>query len=216
MPNLIPMIDLGLYVAATLVNLAITVLPIFKVGYRFSIRALTIDTALTENLLLSQPRFGRTIGFLERQVYLYALFINGLGLITAVVVFKAFAEWLKPPEAAKSAAPAPQAADIPAPQAADIPAPQAATKPDGDGQNDILARFYAYTIGNLLSILWAIIIFEVCRRVAASGATLTIDYLLAFGAIFVMGSTVATVAGRLQPPSTGAASTARDGGGEGA
>ncbi len=205
MSNAIPMIDLGLYLAATLVNLAITVLPIFKVGYRASIRALTIDTALTENLLLSQPRFGRTIGFLERQVYLYALFINGLGLITAVVVFKAFAEWLKPPEAAKPGTPAPQAANAPAPQAANAPAPQAATKSDSDGQNDILARFYAYTIGNLLSILWAIIIFEACRRVSASGATMTTGYLLAIAAIFVMGSAVATIAGRLQPP--------RDGGG---
>lgn len=166
---------LAAYAIATALNLAITVLPIFQRSFLLSIRALEADTEASREALLKRPRFGRSIGFLERQIYLYALSAKGLDLITAVVVFKAFAEWIKPNVQ---------------------PGKTAATD---DSQKMLLARFYAYTIGNLLSILWAIAIHEASGPLATLLPVLSLGTALALAAILGLAMTVAATAHGAKP-----------------
>ncbi len=82
--------------------------------------------------------FTRVIGAIERQIYLYALFtgIAG-GTISAVLLFKAFFAWVE-------------------------------TKQDDPKPADrllSLARYYGYAIANFVSLLAAIVLFEVLRFV---------------------------------------------------
>lgn len=158
---------LAAYAIGTALNLAITVLPIFRQSFLLSIKALEADTEASRDALLKRPRFGRSIGFLERQIYLYALLIDGLDLITAVVVFKAFAEWIKPD------------------------AQPGTTAGSDDSQKMLLARFYAYTIGNLLSILWAIAIHEASGPLATLMPALSLGTALALAAIIGFAALVA-------------------------
>ena len=90
---------------------------------------------------------GRIVGLVERELYLYALIFPMHGLITAVLLFKAFSGWLK---------------------LGDTPA-----APDSQGGLSsielmglqTLVRYYSYAIGNFVSLAWAIFIFEGVRAV---------------------------------------------------
>jgi len=78
---------------------------------------------------------GEIIGFVEREIYLYALVSQGTNagnLIAGVLMFKGFTAWL--------------------------------TLKSPDGSDKLtLARFYSYTIGNFLSLLWAFFFYEFAR-----------------------------------------------------
>lgn len=166
MPDPAQVFDVSRYAIATVANVAITITPVFWWTFQLSIAWLSADTSLPKAVLLKRPRTGRTIGFLERQIFLYALFASVFDLITAVIVFKAFAEWIKPA------------------------APERSRIAHDNAQRTILSRFYAYTIGNLLSILWALAIFEVCRRID------TTPYALALASIVGAAAFVAAIAQR--------------------
>jgi hypothetical protein len=85
---------------------------------------------------------GQVIGFLEKEVYLYALIAQIQPLIGTVLVFKGFTGWLRA---------------------------ECATN---DQQNEVtLVRFYNYAIGNLISLLWAIGIFEFLHWLMRSSET---------------------------------------------
>lgn len=110
-----------------------------------------IEAAIAEDRedLGAKRPIGRIMGVIERQIYLYALISPIHGLITAILLFKAFSGWLK-------------LGDMP-----DIKAEQT----DGAKENvesefkglKTLARYYSYTIGNFMSLAWAVFIFEGMR-----------------------------------------------------
>ena len=90
---------------------------------------------------------GRIVGMVERELYFYALIYPMHGLITAVLLFKAFSGWLK---------------------LGDTP-----VTPDSQGVLSsvelmglqTLVRYYSYAIGNFVSLAWAILMFEGIRIV---------------------------------------------------
>jgi hypothetical protein len=86
---------------------------------------------------LSQSHpIGRVIGFLECELYLYGLLTSQAGIISGVLLFKAFSGWLGTPAEAD--------------------------------QVKTLARFCAYAIGNFVSLLSAVVIFEGLHMVMRS------------------------------------------------
>jgi hypothetical protein len=88
---------------------------------------------------------GRIVGMVERELYFYALIYPMHGMITAVLLFKAFSGWLK---------------------LGDPPPTTAPTNVLGSQELkglQTLARYYSYAIGNFLSLAWALLIFEVIR-----------------------------------------------------
>lgn len=87
-----------------------------------------------DDLVGRQP-LGKVVGFLEVELYMYAMIANVPSLIGAVLLFKAFSGWLTT---------------------------QATGTPEAKSMRT-LARFYSYAIGNFLSLLWALLIFEVLR-----------------------------------------------------
>jgi len=88
---------------------------------------------------------GRVVGIIERELYLYGLILPIHGLITAVLLFKAFSAWLE----------------------RDDPQETSAKVLDSPGFKDVakLAKYYSYAIGNFISLAWAIVIFEAIRLV---------------------------------------------------
>ena len=89
---------------------------------------------------------GRVVGVIERELYLYALIFPIHGLITAVLLFKAFSGWLE-----LSGSPEKTGGEI-----------LGSAELAGLGT---LSKYYSYAIGNFLSLIWAILIFEVIRAV---------------------------------------------------
>jgi hypothetical protein len=84
--------------------------------------------------LTETPPFGAIVGFIERQLYLYALFTKTPDIIAAVLMFKAFSGWIAGEALRKTA----------------------------EKDLKVLARFYVYAIGNFVSLLWAVLIFQLC------------------------------------------------------
>ena len=89
---------------------------------------------------------GKVVGMVERELYFYALIYPMHGLITAVLLFKAFSGWLKLGD----------------------PSPAATPTTAVLGSQELmglqtLSRYYSYAIGNFLSLAWALLIFEVIR-----------------------------------------------------
>jgi hypothetical protein len=74
--------------------------------------------------------FGGTVGWVERQLYLYALSYGVVQILQAVVVFKGFAGWVTVGVTDKS------------------------------HSSKVLSHFYGYTIGNLISLALAIAFYE--------------------------------------------------------
>jgi len=91
---------------------------------------------------------GKVVGVIEREIYLYALLTPIHGLITAVLLFKAFSGWLRLGDTS-----------------------------NGDDKDQLLeetgkaetkglrtlARYYSYAIGNFISVAWALLMFEGIR-----------------------------------------------------
>jgi hypothetical protein len=88
---------------------------------------------------------GKVVGFVERELYFYALILPVHGLITAVLLFKAFSGWLK-------------LADTP-----DLPASKGVLSSSELMGLQTLVRYYSYAMGNFVSLAWAILIFEGLR-----------------------------------------------------
>ncbi|MFN7992843.1 MAG: hypothetical protein U0Q18_04545 [Bryobacteraceae bacterium] len=108
--------------------------------------------------------FGSTIGLFERELYLYALVFNVQAIITGVLVFKGFNAWLQAESKAGSAGEKPDAAaNVPSiPPAAGTalaPSDAAALAP----RDEMLAHYYGYTIGNLVSIAFALALFHMAK-----------------------------------------------------
>jgi hypothetical protein len=82
---------------------------------------------------------GQIIGTIETTLYLYAFVTQIHGLITAVILFKAFSGWLSPK------------------------AEDAATEIHN---LRTLTRYYTYALGNLISLLSSILLFEIASCVA--------------------------------------------------
>ncbi len=81
--------------------------------------------------------FGREVGMIERQLYLYALLANLSALFSGVLLFKAFFAWIDVKQ----------------------------EKPSDEERYMSLARYYGYAIANFLSVLWSLLIFEVVKLV---------------------------------------------------
>ena len=96
------------------------------------------ENDICDELIKSTDRSpnGRTIGTLESIYYLYVLFAQVPALISAVFLFKAFTGWI----GGKSR---------------DVDA--------GMDSQQTLVRFYTYAVGNMMSLLWSIAIFEIVR-----------------------------------------------------
>lgn len=101
-----------------------------------------------EDLGAKRP-IGRIVGVLERQIYLYALMSPIHGLITAVLLFKAFSGWLK-------------LGDMPDAKTEQTDDSKANLESEFKGLKT-LARYYSYAIGNFMSLAWAVLIFEGMR-----------------------------------------------------
>lgn len=87
---------------------------------------------------MRQPNepLGKVVGFLEGELYLYAMFTQVHAFISAVLLFKAFSGWLV--------------------THADVTNPEVQS-------TKTLTRFYSYAIGNFISLLWALVVFEGLR-----------------------------------------------------
>lgn len=87
----------------------------------------------------SKPPFGKIIGFLERELYLYALVAGITDLLVGVLAFKGFTSWLlaKPDET------------------------------NSGKSHSMLGRFYSYALGNFISLAFALAIFEILRQAIA-------------------------------------------------
>ena len=136
---------LALFVSTFLLNVSGTI----SKSISFAIRQMAKEAKragrheIHEELLASaeaQPS-GRIVGLLETTLYLYALVTQIHGLITAVILFKAFSGWLSP-------------------------------KPGQPGKETqsprTLARYYTYALGNLMSLLWSIVLFEFARYLVSN------------------------------------------------
>jgi hypothetical protein len=90
--------------------------------------------------LISREPFGKSLGFIEMVLYFYTLQSGLSGLTAAVLLFKAFTGWIGINGEDSSQ--------------------EVAAK--------TLARFYSYAIGNFISLLWAIFLFELIKTVGPS------------------------------------------------
>jgi hypothetical protein len=121
-----------------------------------------------EDLGAKRP-IGRIVGVIERQIYLYALFSPIHGMITAVLLFKAFSGWLKLGDPLDKSG-----------HEADLKV---------NGETEIkglrtLARYYSYAIGNFMSLAWALLIFEGLRAALQMSSQLKAILLMDGGSIF--------------------------------
>jgi len=103
-------------------------------------------TQYIKDVLGARRPFGRIVGAIERQVYLYASVANIETLFSAILLFKAFFAWLE----IKQKNPVKEGQLL---------------SSDQGVQQLSLAKYYGYAIGNLLSLVWALIIFEVVRGI---------------------------------------------------
>jgi hypothetical protein len=99
-------------------------------------------------------RWARDVGCIERWIFVYALMNKDfMGLLTAVVIFKAFFNWLVPGARARLRRPTPAAAD-----AAGLQDPTATPHHLGDAANTTSELdYHAYLLGASLSLLVALV-----------------------------------------------------------
>lgn len=88
-----------------------------------------------ESELIGREPLGKSLGFIEMIIYLYSLEASMSGLTGAILLFKAFTGWLG------------------------TPSPNS----DQEASTRTLARYYSYAIGNFISLLWTIFVFEFIR-----------------------------------------------------
>jgi hypothetical protein len=138
------------------------------------------DAELVENkveALGGNKMFGSTIGLVERQLYLYGLVFNLPAVITGVLVFKGFNAWLqadtKPPDRSEIRIPKrsenesqPDAARPTCAERTESPAPtRPGTTPPLAKRHEMLVNYYSYTLGNLTSIAFALLLFHITKAV---------------------------------------------------
>ncbi|WP_395665940.1 hypothetical protein [Methylocella sp.] len=121
--------------------------------------------------LKDKVELSAAVGVVEQTLYLYALFSGLTGILTSVLIFKAFNGWLTiaAPTGADLQTPNAQTPTI-LPQTAQtqtippqtIP-PQTAQPAEGHVALENLIRFYGYAIGNFISLMFAIVIFEATK-----------------------------------------------------
>jgi hypothetical protein len=87
--------------------------------------------------------FGATIGWIERELYIYALAFGAVGILSAVLLFKGFTGWIT------------------------IGATDASKRPEA------LSHFYGYTIGNFISLGLAIAYYEIGLGVYHAASSLS-------------------------------------------
>lgn len=128
------------------------VIPVVGPGIRFLIRGIAKEMVAIElgrkpvgaddkklvdakqALLGGSKLFGTTIGIVERELYLYALVFQFFQILQGVIVFKGFSAWV-----------------------------QARSGETEYDRSHMLAHYYAYTLGNLFSIGWAIVLFQAAK-----------------------------------------------------
>lgn len=136
--------QLWLFLIASVLNLALGYFGVVGATIQGAIRILSIEakTAGEDNVhaemdaAAKRKPLGKVVGFLEGELYLYAMFTQVHAFIGAVLLFKAFSGWLVT-------------------HASDASPEVQSTK--------TLTRFYCYAIGNFTSLIWALIVFEGLR-----------------------------------------------------
>ena len=136
-----------LFLAASLINIIADMSNLVSLTIRFFESLLSRESPeehRPELEVYKHKTIGKVVGFLEKEIYLYALVAQVQPLIGSVLVFKAFTGWIRAEATARpsEAAPSGEAED-------------SATVRTG-----AILRFYTYAIGNFVSLLWALGIFE--------------------------------------------------------
>lgn len=110
---------------------------------------------------------GMYVGIVEREIYFYCLLSGLTGLLGSVLLFKAFSGWLKLSESQKEE-------EEKSAQSNETQRTEDQSELREDEKFDVktLARYYGYAIGNFLSLLWALLIYEIARHSFAYSATL--------------------------------------------
>lgn len=120
-------------------------------------KSVSVCPKQTASDLTGKSFFGSTIGILERQIYVYA-FIVGIGpIISGVVTLKAFSAWVQRPDP-KDQNNAPSA-EYPGSALPFLPP-----------RTTDLSRWYSYIIGNLVSFVFAVVLFHLGRLTVPLGA----------------------------------------------
>jgi hypothetical protein len=87
----------------------------------------------TLELIGGSKLFGATIGFFERQAYLYSLAVLP-SLMTGVLLFKAFFSWIN-----------------------------SSAITEASHRQLAIAQYYSYALGNLISLIWAIVFYHLAQ-----------------------------------------------------
>jgi len=153
MDTLVPF-QLWLFLIASGLNLLLATTGLIGVSIEGAVRLIAAEPALFDQSdpkadtnsgededLSERPPFGKVVGFIERELFLYALFVSLPEIISGVLLFKAFSGW--------------------------IATSSSRVNKDSDKGKEkdlrVLARFYCYAIGNFVSLLWAFLLFELMR-----------------------------------------------------
>ncbi len=124
------------------------------------IKSLGVDVNAEETALdlFSRTMLGATIGVLERVLYIYALTVSVAPLLAGVITLKAFSAWVQR-ENATPADRSDQSSKDALPPSAHQEFHHSALRYLPQRIRD-LSRWYAYTIGNLVSLSFAIALFS--------------------------------------------------------